>query len=99
MSATISSTLRSRPGYKKSFVFQSGWAGILVAIGVLVLFLFVIGPLGLQMKYVKPLAEFIQENNINANAYYYSEVDEFFDAERHMREYLALIPGAKHSER
>lgn len=99
MSAIISSTLRSRPRYKKPFVFQSGWAGILVAIGVLVLFLFVIGPLGLQMKYVKPLAEFIQENNINANAYYYSEVDEFFDAERHMREYLALIPGAKHSER
>lgn len=101
MSATISSTLpsRARTRNRRPFAFHSGWAGILVALGALVLFLFVIGPLGLQIKYVKPLAEFIQENNIKANAYYYTEVDEFSEAERHMREHLALVPGAKHSQR
>lgn len=75
--------------------FGSGWIAIGLACAALILFLFVIGPMGLETRAVKPMADFIEENNINANAYYYTEVDEFFEAERHMREYLALIPGAQ----
>ncbi len=70
------------------------WLTIVFAIGLLVLFIYVIGPLGLQTKALKPMAEFIEKNDINANAYYYTEADEFFEAERHMRDCLKLVPGA-----
>ncbi len=69
------------------------WVPIAVAAGILILFIYVIGPMGLETKALKPMAQFIEENDINANAYYYTEVDEFFEAERHMREYLKLVPG------
>jgi uncharacterized membrane protein len=70
------------------------WVYILFAIGGLALFMYVIGPLGLNTKALKPMADFIEKNDINANAYYYTEVDEFFESERHMRDYLKLVPGS-----
>ena len=70
------------------------WATIATAIGGLILFIYVIGPAGLETKTLKPMADFIEANDINANAYYYTEVEEFFSAERHMREHLKLVPGA-----
>ena len=70
------------------------WATIAAAIGGLMLFIYVIGPAGLETKTLKPMADFIEANDINANAYYYTEVEEFFSAERHMREHLKLVPGA-----
>ena len=73
------------------------WAFLGLSILIIVLFLFVVGPMGLQTRVLKPMADFIEENNINANAYYYTEVDEFFIAERHMREHLALVPGGSRS--
>lgn len=78
---------KGRPSFK-------GWAAIAAAVIGVVLFLFVFGPMGLESSAYKPIADFIEENNINANAYYYTEVDEFFDAERHMRDHLKLVPGA-----
>ncbi len=71
------------------------WVPIAFATCLLVLFIYVIGPMGLETEALKPMAEFIEENDINVNAYYYTEVDEFFEAERHMREYLKLVPGSR----
>ncbi len=70
------------------------WMPIVIAIGLLILFIYLIGPLGLKTKALKPMADFIEKNDINANAYFYTEVDEFFEAERHMRNYLKQVPGA-----
>lgn len=70
------------------------WALLFAFMAATALFLFVIGPMGLESEPLKPMAEFIEENDINANAYFYTEVDEFFSAERHMREHLKLVPGA-----
>lgn len=71
-----------------------GWAAIAAALAALIAFIYVIGPMGLETDALKPMADFIEENDINANAYYYTEVEEFFEAERHMREHLGLVPGA-----
>ncbi len=60
--------------------------------GLLILFIYVIGLLGLQTKTLKPMAEFIERNDMNANAYY-AEADEFFEAERHVRNFLKQVPG------
>ena len=32
----------------------------------------------------------------DANAYYYTEVDEFFEAERHMRDHLGYMASGEH---
>jgi len=73
-----------------------GWAGLGLAFAVLVLFIYVIGPAGLKTPLLEPMATFIEENDINANAYYYTEVDEFFVAERHMRDHLGYMARGGH---
>ena len=70
------------------------WTVLGACVGALILFIYVIGPAGLETDTLKPMADFIEANQINANAYYYTEVEEFFSAERHMREHLKLVPGA-----
>jgi hypothetical protein len=69
------------------------WARFAMAIAALWLLLFVIGPRGLASGPLEPMARFIEERGIEANAYFYTEVEEFAVAERHMREHLALVPG------
>ena len=71
------------------------WGTLVCIVFSVWVFLFVLGPMGLKTEPLKPMADFIEENNIDANAYYYTEVDEFFEAERHMRDHLALVPGAR----
>lgn len=71
------------------------WTVIGAFLGALILFIYVIGPAGLETETLRPMADFIEANDINANAYYYTDVDEFFTAERHMREYLQLVPGSQ----
>ena len=72
------------------------WAILGLWVAGLLLFMFVLGPMGLEHPSVKPLATFIVENDINANAYYYTEVDEFFEAERHMRDHLGYMASGEH---
>ena len=42
------------------------------------------------------MLEAIEENDINANAYFYTDVDEFFLAERHMRHHLGYMARGGH---
>ena len=72
------------------------WTILLLVMTGLLLFMFVIGPAGLKTPLLEPMATFIEENDINANAYYYSDVDEFFLAERHMRDHLGYLAGGGH---
>ena len=66
------------------------WGKLSMAAGLLVLFIYIIGPLGLSSPVLKPIADFIEENNINANGYYYTDVPEFSDAETYMRNSLGF---------
>lgn len=95
MSQTAQGVSAPHPGYGDGPSPIKGWGGIVLAAVCLYLFLFVLGPMGLESRTLKPMADFIEAHDINANAYYYTEVDEFFEAERHMREHLALVPGSK----
>ena len=78
-----------RTGRLRAWVILGAW------VAALILFIYVVGPAGLATGALKPMADVIEENQINANAYYYTEVEEFYSAERHMREYLKLVPGAE----
>jgi hypothetical protein len=72
------------------------WTNLALGFAGLVLFLYVIGPAGLRTPLLEPMATFIEENDINANAYFYTEVDEFYDAERHMRDHLGFMARGGH---
>lgn len=73
-----------------------GWGILFLAVAGLFLFIYVLGPAGLKTPPLEPMATFIEENDINANAYYYTEVDEFFLAERHMRDHLGYMAKGGH---
>lgn len=74
-------------------------SGVLLRIGALLLsmaliwiFIFVIAPWIQKLPYVKPLADYIEENDIDAGALYYTEVEEFSEAERNMRDTMDYPP-------
>ncbi len=69
-----------------------GWGKIFLAATGLIIFIYVIGPLGLQTPMIKPVADFIEDNSINANGYYYTDVAEFSDAEMYMKNAMEYAP-------
>ena len=79
-------------GSATSLPLCSGWRKIFLAVGILLIFIYVIGPLGLDTPMMKPIADFIEENDINANGYYYTDVAEFSVAEMHMKNSLEFGP-------
>ena len=60
------------------------WINLLLIVAGVLFFMYVIGPWGLQTDTLKPIADTIDEYNIEANAYYYSEVEVFSTAERYL---------------
>lgn len=71
-----------------------GWLYLAAFIASLFLFGEVIGPWGLQLPYFNRVAQYIEDNNINANAYYYTEVAEFSEADFALRALLGENPVA-----
>jgi hypothetical protein len=71
------------PG-KRDFLFLA------LCIFLVVIFIFYLGPLMEPYLGLKPVAEEIDRRDINANMYFYTEVDEFFEAQvimTNIREY------------
>lgn len=65
---------------------------MLLSISILILFIYVIGPIGLQLPLIKPVADFVEEYGINANGYYYTDVEEFIDAEMYLKNSMRFAP-------
>lgn len=61
-----------------------GVAGLAASILVLIVFMFCVGPQMEKPLHMKPLADFIDERDINANMYFYTEVEEFSEANINM---------------
>ena len=72
-----------------------GWKTLALAVAALLLFMYVIGPLGLQMPAIKPIADLIDEKGINANGYYYTDVAEFSDAEMYLKNSMQYAPDGE----
>ena len=67
---------------------------LLVSILIILFFMFYAGPKLGQSPWLKPLADFIEERNINANVYFYTEVEEFSEANINMKNTMAYPPGS-----
>lgn len=66
--------------------------GLLSGIAACLLIIYVVGPWLDTLESIRPLAQFIDDRNIDANAYYYTEVEEFADAELNMKNTMYYMP-------
>ena len=71
-----------------------GVAGLAACILVIVVFMFYIGPQMEKPLQMKLLADFIDERDINANMYFYTEVEEFSEANINMDNTMKYPPRA-----
>lgn len=68
------------------------WAALVGCIVLLLLFFFVIGPFFLEMPAIAPLADFIEEREIDAGALYYTDIEEFSEANINMENTMQYMP-------
>ena len=57
------------------------WAGLFIGIFIIWLLMAYVGPWGQKAESLRPLMEFIEERGIDATAYYYTDIEEFAEAE------------------
>jgi hypothetical protein len=69
-----------------------GWVALFISVLTIVIFLFVVGPWIEKLPGFQPLADFIDERGIDANMYFYTEVEEFSDADINMNNTLHYPP-------
>lgn len=67
-------------------------AAFLACILAIVLFMFYIGPRLEKHPLLQPMVRFIDERDINANMYFYTEVEEFSEASINMDNTMAYPP-------
>ncbi|MBW2515294.1 MAG: hypothetical protein JRE88_00800 [Deltaproteobacteria bacterium] len=67
---------------------------LLLCISAILVFMFWLGPMFIQLPMLHPVAEYIEENDINANMYFYTEVEEFSEAHLNMENTRAFPPGS-----
>jgi len=61
-----------------------GWLLLCAWIAAIVIFMLVVGPALLQRSALQPMAEMIEERGIEANMYFYTEVEVFYEANVNM---------------
>jgi len=59
-------------------------SGLALSLFLIWFFLYVVGPWLSEAPMVKPLMDVIEANDIDAGAYYYTEIEEFSEADVHM---------------
>ncbi len=64
---------------------------LITAILLILVFMIYIGPWIEQLPYFHPIARLIEENDIDANMYFYTEVEEFSEASIHLQNSMDFI--------
>ena len=68
------------------------WFSFAACIIAIILFMFYLGPMMEQHPSVQPMVQFIDERDINSNMYFYTEVEEFSEANINMENSMAFPP-------
>jgi hypothetical protein len=71
---------------------------LLVWTAAILFFMLYAGPKLGNMPMFKPIAVFIEENDINANMYFYTEVEEFSEANINMQNTMDFPPNSTENE-
>ena len=69
-----------------------GLLSLMISVLIIIIFLFVIGPWVEKIPGFQPLADFIDERDIEANMYFYTEVEEFSEAQINMNNTMQYPP-------
>ena len=67
-------------------------AALIACVLLIALFMFYIGPKLEKSPALMPMVQFIEERDIDANMYFYTEVEEFSDANINMENTMAYPP-------
>lgn len=84
-------------GPKRFLPVARQWARLFLCVFLIWAFMFVVAPWVEKMPAVEPIICFIDDNYIDASALYYTEIEEFFEAEIHMENTMNFAHH-KHSE-
>lgn len=68
------------------------WAALILLFLLVGAFMFVLAPWIQRSEWVRPLADYIEETGIDAEALFYTEVEEAAEAEMNMRHTLIYLP-------
>ena len=73
---------------------KKGIVALLFSVAMILLFLLYAGPwVGERIPLFQPLAQYIEEHDIEANMYFYTEVEVFSDAQINMMNTMTHMPG------
>ncbi len=84
----MSNNKTSSDGSKGSSGIFIKWLKLFISLGVIGLFLCVIGPWFAETSLVKDHFKVIRDHNINAGMYYYTEIEEAYEAEAFIQDNL-----------
>jgi hypothetical protein len=79
-------------GLKRFLPLAWRWARLFLCVLLIWAFMFIVAPWVEKMPAVAPIICFIDENYIDAGALYYTEIEEFFEAEIHMENTMNFAP-------
>ena len=68
---------------------------LLLCLAAIWLFMFQVGPWLEKSSMIQPMVDFIEERDIAANMYFYTEVEEFSEANINMDNTMKYMPGAR----
>ena len=71
------------------------WLKLAAGFGIILLFMLLVGPIGLKLPGYSEMARLIDEQNIRANAVYYTDIEEFARADAAVKDSLAYPPMKK----
>lgn len=76
---------RDRKNYRIGNGRMTAWLKFAAGIGILALFVFVLAPLGLKLPGLAQISRFAQNHDIKVTAIYYTDIEEFAQAEADLR--------------
>jgi hypothetical protein len=82
--ACLTTFQHSAPGKRRIPPGARGWLMLGAWIAAIALFMLVVGPALLKRPALRPMAEVIEDRGIEANMYFYTEVEAFYDANVNM---------------
>ncbi len=79
-------------GLRRFFPVARRWARLFLGVLLIWAFMFIVAPWVEKMPSVEPIIRFIEENDIDASALYYTDIEEFSEAEIHMENAMNFAP-------
>ncbi len=69
------------------------WAGLFIGIFIIWLLMAYVGPWGRQTTMLRPIMDLIEERGIKVTAYYYTDIEEFAEAEINITHTMNYMPS------